>query len=171
MMQSMPAVPDADVSTLWSHWRTPPAMQSRAGSILIIDGLLTRDSLMTPENRRVQRFAKRLAVVVRDIDLYSINLSASGMQIAVPAMEMFEFTADLDARLMNATITLPDHQRITATCQVAYVSQYGDGYLIGMHFKNFLDDGLNQLLRFIEYDAGPQYLPAPRRNQPASLSS
>ncbi len=126
---------------------------------------------MTPENRRVQRFVKRLAVVVREIDLYTANLSASGMQIAVPATRMFELTSDLDARLMNATITLPDHQRVTAACQVAYVSQYGDKYLIGLHFKNFLDDGLDQLLSFIEYDVGRQYLPAPKRIQSASFSS
>ncbi len=126
---------------------------------------------MTPENRRVQRFVKRLAVTVRDMDLYTTNVSASGMQIAVPAMRMFELTTDLEARLMNANITLPNRRCVTATCQVAYVSQYGDEYLIGLHFMNFLDDGFQQLLRFIENDAGPKFLPAPKRVRTASLSS
>jgi hypothetical protein len=126
---------------------------------------------MTSEKRRVQRFSKRLAVAVREIDLYTSNLAAYGMQIAVPAMRMFELTSDLDTRLMTATITLPNQQRVTVTCQVAYVSQYGDEYLIGLHFKSFLDDGLNKLLSFIECDAGAEYLPVPKRNQPTSVSS
>lgn len=126
---------------------------------------------MPTENRRVPRFARRLSVVVRDIELYTTNLSASGMQIAVPGKTMLALAADLEARLMNAGITMPNRQRFTATCQVAYVSQRGDKYFIGLHFKNFLDDGFKQLLSFIEYDVGPQYLPAPKRTQPVSLSS
>ncbi len=105
------------------------------------------------------------------MDFYTNNLSAYGMQIAVPAMRMSALTADLNARLMNATITLPNHQYVTATCQVAYVLERGNDYLIGLYFKKFLDDGLDQLFSFIEYDMGPQYLPAPKQNQPATFSS
>ncbi len=124
---------------------------------------------MTRENRRVPRFVKRLAVVVRGILLHTSNLSASGMQVAVPAMRIFEIKPDLDAGLMNASIRLPNQQLIAAACDVAYVSQYGDEYLIGLHFKNFLDDGFDQLLAYIERDVGRQYLPAPKHGQPASL--
>lgn len=129
-------------------------------SILSVKSLISV-SRYELRKKGVRRLVKRLPVSVREIVCYTTNFSCEGMQLACPAMRLFELKKELDIRSMYCTIHLPEGHDSNVNCRITYVSQYGEEYLVGLQYTQFVGRGRGALENYIAQHAAPEYVSIP----------
>ncbi len=113
---------------------------------------------MSTERRRAPRFVKRLSVYVRELEMFSGNLSATGMQLICPQAWLSHIESQLESKSLLAGIQISEQERLDVEASVAYVSEAEDEALIGLHFERFAADAKQRWLQYIETTAGAEYL-------------
>ncbi len=100
---------------------------------------------MSEDKRVAARVSATLRAEIMGFVLTTTNVSTTGMQLSCPTM-IYGFLADeLDSSELGITLNLTEDQVVRFTCEVAYVSEWSDEYLLGVRIKEFEGDG-NRLL-------------------------
>ena len=113
---------------------------------------------MSAERRRAPRFIKRLPVHVQELELFTANLSATGMQLICPEAWVPHLDAQLAAKTLSLGIQISEEERLSMDASVAYVSAADDEVLIGIHFETAAAEAKQRWLQFVEAAAGPEYV-------------
>ena len=105
---------------------------------------------MAVEKRQHPRFNAGLKAKIKGVSLATKDVSISGMQLACLGMIYDLIARHLKAPPVTVELALPGGQDVRADCSLAYVSDYGDEYLIGLRFERFEDGGQELFENFIE---------------------
>lgn len=93
------------------------------------------------ERRAHPRFAAHLRVRVRDVEMYTANVSRSGMQIACAVTLATIIRRDLDSGSLRLELELPGDERVAMTSEVRYLAEVEDELLIGIRHTGFEGEG------------------------------
>ncbi len=109
---------------------------------------------MSEDKRVAARVPATLRAELMGFALTTTNVSTTGMQLSCPNM-IYDFLSDeLDSSELAITLNLPENQVVRFTCEVAYVSEWSDEYLLGIHIKEFEGDGSRLLEDYIRSVSG-----------------
>lgn len=92
------------------------------------------------ERRTHPRFAAHLRVRVREVEMFTANLSRSGMQLACALTLATIIRRDLEAGRLRLELELPDGERCTMESEVRYVTEVDDELLVGLQHVAFEGD-------------------------------
>ena len=87
------------------------------------------------ERRTTPRVSKRLTVHVEGHTLTSTSVSESGLQVSCPERWLRTLKESWDRAAAAVKVELPGGETIDVQCAVAYVSEWGDEFLIGLKFN------------------------------------
>ncbi len=93
------------------------------------------------ERRNHPRFAAHLRVRVRDVEMYTANISRSGMQIACPLTLATVIRRELDSGSLRLELEQPAGGPVAMTSEVRYATEVEDELLIGIQHTTFEGDG------------------------------
>lgn len=96
---------------------------------------------MSDDRRTAQRFTRRLKVRIGSLELVTTNVSSTGTQLACPQTALVRFPVRHQGEEFDSQILLPDGSQLAVRSEVAYISDYDEEYLIGVHFRAFEADG------------------------------
>ncbi|TNF98997.1 MAG: PilZ domain-containing protein [Gammaproteobacteria bacterium] len=105
----------------------------------------------------VTRYRASLPVNINGLPLHTNNISLSGLQISCPSLMLAMLGDGLEGNTLQVDLTLAGQGKIMTECEVVYVSDYGEEYLIGLHFNSF--DGSGQSVYKEYIDSLSQKLP------------
>jgi hypothetical protein len=95
---------------------------------------------MSDDKRSAPRYARQHPVYLNYAELLTTNVSLTGMQLECPELRIHRIRPQLDMGTVELEIHL-DRDQLKATCDVSYVSPYGDEFLIGVEFERFEGKG------------------------------
>jgi hypothetical protein len=101
------------------------------------------------ENRRHPRYSARVELGIRGLQIYTNNVSISGFQCSCPTMLMGILLPEDAGGAMDATAKLPDGTVCRFNARVAYLTDYGDEFLIGAQITAFESDGEEIFARYL----------------------
>ncbi|MGE0384616.1 MAG: hypothetical protein AB7Q97_07775 [Gammaproteobacteria bacterium] len=87
---------------------------------------------MSTERRAGRRIHRRLHLTIGNFDAWTTNVSASGLQIAIPIADLPRFRQALREERFHAAVDVPDAGAIAIEGQVRYISDHGDEFLAGV---------------------------------------
>lgn len=105
------------------------------------------------ERRRARRYPRRLEVRIADLDLFSTNITISGMQLACPVLWVPHLRDGWNPRAIEAEVSLRDDERVRVLCELVYLYDYDDEVLVGLSFKAFEKDAGRRWLDYVGHVA------------------
>lgn len=106
------------------------------------------------ERRSDPRFAAHLRLRVRDVEMFTANISRSGMQIACAVTLATIIQRDLDDGRLRLELELPGGDRCTMESEVRYATEVDDEILIGVRHMDFPGGGMALYHAFCDEAAG-----------------
>ena len=105
---------------------------------------------MPDEQRSTPRFLHQLYVDIDGLELPTTNVSLQGAQLSCPAMRF----GSLKSAGQNGGLTIdiplrPESVKVAA--EISYANESDDGFLVGVTFKQFLEDSESRWREFIEW--------------------
>jgi len=104
---------------------------------------------MSDERRIADRLRRRLKVHVGDLQLETSNVSATGLQLVCQALWLRRLKRSIEADRVALTIDVGEGPALAARGRIAYLSEAGDEYLVGVHFEHFEADGAERWQAFL----------------------
>ncbi len=104
---------------------------------------------MSDDRRTAQRFTRHLKVRVGSLELLTTNISSTGTQLTCPQTALVRFPVRNQGDEFDSQIQLPDGRTLAVRSEVAYISDYDEEYLIGVHFRAFEADGARSWEQFL----------------------
>mgnify|MGYP006283991319 CR=1 FL=1 len=96
---------------------------------------------MTEERRVAPRFKRQLQVSIGELRLETTNVSESGLQLVCPELWLRRLKRAMDNERIDLVIRVGADLDTKVRGRVAYISEAGDEYLIGVAFERFDGDG------------------------------
>jgi hypothetical protein len=97
--------------------------------------------VMGDERRIATRFRRQLKVSIGDLQLETSNVSESGLQLVCPPLWLRRLKRSIQNARLELGIRIGEDLQVTATGRVAYISEAGDEFLVGVAFEHFAGDG------------------------------
>ena len=104
---------------------------------------------MGDEKRQHPRYHAGLKAKIKGVSLATKDVSVTGMQLACLGMIYDLVASHLNTPPVTVELSLPGEQNVRVDCSLAYLSDYGDEYLIGLQFEDFKDDGQRSFAEFM----------------------
>lgn len=96
---------------------------------------------MGDERRIATRFRRQLQVSIGDLQLETSNVSESGLQLVCPPLWLRRLKRNIQNDRLELCIRIGEELQATVTGRVAYISEAGDEFLVGVAFEHFAGDG------------------------------
>lgn len=111
---------------------------------------------MGVEQRRAPRFARQLSVDINGLEIFTTDISASGLQVECPTMRFSAFKRAAPNNEVTLAVLMPhEDTRVTVRGQVRYADPTGDAYLIGIQFLSFAAQDDKRWQRYLATMAPP----------------
>ena len=105
------------------------------------------------ERRSHPRFAAHLRVRVREVEMFTANLSRAGAQLACAVTLATVIQRDLDAGRLRLELELPDATVCVIDAAVRYTAEVDDEVLIGIEHLAFGEGSRAPYLAYCEAGA------------------